>query len=212
MPAIDDRVKKQGSAPRLAINNKSLEELLYQGYQEQQGNLCLVYQSALFFIDFKSQKASYNRAGKQLLDSQSKLKVAQFNISQQTRTPYELPYQSTLFAFVWLLYQLLDQQGLIKPMQEQSAISVKQWPSFELVTHNFDDYRMASLLQKKALSAQQVIDLLSVPQEQVYRFFNTLILTHHANTENSQTLKFDHTKSGSTISKLWRKLRFSLNM
>lgn len=207
---LEDNSIASSSISRKAINNISLEELLYQGSKKQQGNICIVHKSALFFIDFSKQTASYNRAGQQLLAAEQPLRKADLNLSQQTRTPYELPHQCSLFDFVWQLYHLIDQHQLVPPLQNNSAIKLSSWPSFELVKHNLDDYRMASLLLKRALTADQIMELLQLNKEQVYPFFNSLLLTHNAMKESSHIIQFSKKTSINKIASLWHRLRTSI--
>lgn len=192
--------------------NKLIKYLRY-GFQQKRGKLFLQYQQANFLFDFMQMTATYNAAGHQLLQEHpSKTFVLENFEFLGKRDSYPLfEHSCSAFSAVWQIMHKLDQVQLLQPLHPESELRLMAWPSFEQVNHNFDDYRLASLLQKRGLNASQVSVLLKLSDKQIYGFFNTIYITGIASVSQSTPITINAQASkGTTLTSLWRKVRSSL--
>lgn len=189
--------------------NMEVLQQLCQGMQRRSGELCLLYKSAVIHFDFASFRTRYNQAGHDLLwgESFSVIKLAKLTRLQQT--PMTLLMQGcSAFAAIWQLMTRSDMQNLLAPMTMQTAIKLQAWPAFEQVPHDFEHLRIASLIQKRALSAEQIKTLLLADERFIYGLFNALYVCHVLVLEEKpvQAINIVVEKTG-RLTNLWRKVR-----
>lgn len=208
----------ENQASKVAVNQADVSQLklikyLRYGFQQKRGKLFLQYQQAKFLFDFMQMTATYNAAGHQLLQEQPSKTFALENFEfLGKRDSYPLfEHSCSAFSAVWQIMHKLDEAQLLQPLHPESELRLMAWPSFEQVNHNFDDYRLASLLQKRGLNASQVSVLLKLSDKQIYGFFNTVYITGIASVSESTPITINaQANKGLTLTSLWRKVRSSL--
>lgn len=124
--------------------------------------------------------------------------------------------QATRMHLVPLLWQTaLRMQAdpvLIAPMREETRLHLKQWPDFRVLGHRHDDFRLCSLLLKRASTARECSHMLGIDPGAVRAFFNAAYLSGYAspmtpepvlaNTPAAATIN-----GGSVLAGMWRSLR-----
>lgn len=104
-------------------------------------------------------------------------------------------------------------QDLLAPLEPKSALRMKRWPDFRVVANRADDFRICSLLLKRACTVSECMSLLELERESVQRFFNAAYLTGYALVEerDSAVSDVEVARSGvSVIAGLWRGIRGKL--
>lgn len=211
---VDSVIAGKRTAASTSLVQRPAPEIirhLRQGMQNKQGNLCIAYGAAVFYFDFLLLTVKYNAAGHDVLwsDSAAKVPFAELTIVTQ-RPPLEtLSKGCSAFAGIWQMTHRLQETLLTRPLTENTVLKLDTWPPFEQVAHHFDDYRMASLLQKRGLNAEQIGSLLHLEREQVNAFLNAVYLSAAGSIDEHDKVvpaNFDAGKA-SLLAGLWRKVR-----
>lgn len=180
------------------------------GMRKKQGSLCIGYEQAIFYFDFAQLTVKYNNAGYDALWTDNHSKVSLNNLAVFSKVPdnAELSKGCSAFSAIWQMTHRLQDQKVYQLLINNHVLALHTWPPFEQVKHQFDDYRIASLLQKKPLNAQQVSHLLGIEESRVYMFFSAIYLCASGIFENktADNLK-SVTKKNHTLAGLWRRVR-----
>lgn len=198
-------------------HNSELVNSLRSGFEKKQGKLFLQYEQAQILIDFSDMTVGYNDFCYKLLWGK-KSAVVDFTAFEMLPPPsnnLELEHVSSAFSIGWQIMHNSKDDRLIIPLTENTVLKLDEWPSFEHVNHDFEDYRIASFLQKRSFSANQIITLLKLPEKQVYSFFNAIYITGIARVVDEQSAVLGESMSkdiSNGLVGLWRKVRSALQI
>lgn len=185
---------------------------IHTGMRTKQGALCLGINKAIFLFDFAALVVRYNTAAYEMLwnGQSSSNSMANLVVLDHQNEPPSLGKHCSAFLAIWQMTRRLQNDELGNLLTHNTALKLDTWPPFEQVKHQIDDFRIASLLQKKSLSAQQVSELLGIDRSQVNQFFNAIYLSASGNIEFNQARQsLAQARQPSALSKLWRMMRKS---
>lgn len=183
---------------------------IHTGMRTKQGSLCLGINKAIFLFDFAALVVRYNTAAYEMLwnGQSSSNSMANLVVLDHQNEPPNLGKHCSAFLAIWQMTRRLQNDELGNLLTHNTALKLDTWPPFEQVKHQIDDFRIASLLQKKSLSAQQVSELLGIDRGQVNQFFNAIYLSASGNIEfNQARTSLAQVRQPSALSKLWRMMR-----
>lgn len=103
---------------------------------------------------------------------------------------------------------------LIAPLEEQTRLHLKQWPDFRVLGHRHDDFRLCSVLLKRASTARECSHMLGIDPGAVRAFFNAAYLSGCASPLSPEPTPVAATataaaatSSGSILAGMWRSMR-----
>lgn len=188
-----------------------------EGVDNRKGLLCLKHSQAQLLFDFSNATVHYNAEGHSLLwdDVVVGSCLHDFEITETPPSAETLSFNCSMFSAIWQLCHRDTDGSLIEPLDRNSVLELKSWPTFELVEHEYDHCRIASFLQKRSLSVEQVIKLMKLENDLVNRFYNAIYLSSYANFDQVSA-GFDAVvtdrPSKNTLAGLWRKVRGAIQI
>lgn len=216
---IDKKIKQGETVKK--VNDKhiaksiipNIAKRIRNGMKAQQGQLCISLHPALFLFDFNNLQVKYNNAAYEMLwlNTNNNFSMSHMKIVEEASDKSVLSKSCSAFLAIWQMTHKLQDEKLANLLTDNTLLKLDTWPPFEQVKHQLDDYRIASLLQKKSLSAQQVSELLNIERNSVNMFFNAIYLSAAGNLEHSQaSVVIQKPSKSSTLSGLWKKMRFAV--
>lgn len=195
-------------------NTSEVAYRINKGMLSKRGNLCIGYKEAVFYFDFSQLTVKYNNAGYDALWSNNtdNITLADLSIYPQIPSEAKLSKGCSTFSAIWQMTHRLQDAQINHALIKDCVLTLHTWPPFEQVKHQLDDYRIASLLQKRPLSAEQVCQLLDLPYEVVCMFFNAIYLcasgsfTTQTKKNNTNVTVTTNKKTHSLVG-LWRRVR-----
>lgn len=207
-PDKPQKVQATQSSP-----TSKIAKLIKNGVDERKGLLCIENKQAQLHFDFANSIVHYNDAAKSLLwdDVALNASLEDFTVSKSAPSAQSFAYNCSMFSAIWQICHRDSGGSLIEPLDRNSVLELKSWPTFELVEHEYDHCRIASFLQKRSLSAEQVIKLMKLDNNLVNRFYNAIYLSSYASfNEAAAGLTVSDSQvenSGGGLASLWRKVR-----
>lgn len=214
--SINKSEKNQKKTEKASVSSPSkIVSLIKDGVDNRQGMLCIEHKQAQLLFDFSSSTVHYNENAKSLLWDDVVLDscLHNFNVSKASPSQDSFTHNCSMFSAIWQICHRDSDGSLIEPLDRNSVLELKSWPTFEFVEHEYDHCRIASFLQKRSLSADQVINLMKLDSDLVNRFYNAIYLSSYANFNeasaglNVSDSKISHSGAGSSLAGLWRKVR-----
>lgn len=202
--SIEDTIK---------ANNAKLVSHLRMGLKQKKGKLFLQYKDIKLLIDFTSAQVKVNDA---FYDARVRQRNFQFDFTAFEVLPAppsvgEMKHSLDAFAAAWEIMQNSLEKRLIIPLSDNTPLMLNQWPSFEAVEHDFEDYKLASFLQKRALSANQLAQVLQLSDAKIFAFLNAVYIAGLADAiaapEEPEEQSLVTKKSANSLVSLWRKVR-----
>lgn len=200
-------VNKSQPKPTSKIAN-----LIKNGADSHKGSVCLKLNQAQLLFDFSNSIVHYNDAGKSLLWDEfvTDSCLDNFEVTDSLPSGSSFAHSCSMFSAIWQLCHRDASGSLIEPLDRNSVLELQSWPTFELVEHDYDHCRIASFLQKRSLSADQVIKLMKLDNEMVTRFFNAIYLSSYARCNEASTgMTIAEPAAAATggLTSLWKKVR-----
>lgn len=102
---------------------------------------------------------------------------------------------------------------LIAPLQEETALHLKHWPDFRVLGNRHDDFRLCSLLLKRACTPRECSHMLGIDPGAVRAFFNAAYLSGYASPvaapprDSGKSTAAAGDKGGSVLASMWRSVR-----
>lgn len=102
---------------------------------------------------------------------------------------------------------------LIAPLKEETALLLKHWPDFRVLGNRNDDFRMCSLLLKRACTPRECSHMLGIDPGAVRAFFNAAYLSGYATpvlappSLPGKAAVAPVNKGGSVLASMWRSVR-----
>lgn len=101
---------------------------------------------------------------------------------------------------------------LIAPLNEDAALRLRHWPDFRVLGKRNDDFRLCSLLLKRACTPRECGHLLGIDPGAVHAFFNAAYLSGYASptaapVDNLAGLASSGDRGGSVLANMWRSVR-----
>lgn len=99
---------------------------------------------------------------------------------------------------------------LVAPLHEDTRMALLRWPDFRVVAHRPDDFRLCSLLLKRACTAGEAGQVLAIDAGSVRAFFNAAWLTGYAHEQAGGAAPLkppSRSAPGSLLASLWRGIR-----
>lgn len=102
---------------------------------------------------------------------------------------------------------------LIAPLEEQTCLHLKQWPDFRVLGHRHDDFRLCSLLLKRASTARECSHMLGIDPGAVRAFFNAAYFSGCASPLLPEPVPPPRAApavaaGGSILAGMWRRMRY----
>lgn len=130
-----------------------------------------------------------------------------------THTPLASQARTPLVPLLWQsALRMHLEPTLMAPMDESTVIKLRRWPDFRVLAHRHDDFRLCSLLLKRACRAREAAHMLGIDPGAVFALFNAAYLSGYANVEAAPADP-DPTSGGATrgtgrlLAGMWRNLR-----
>jgi len=129
-----------------------------------------------------------------------------------------------LSAMLWQIALHVEPETPLPPFSGRERIRLQRWPDFRVLARRYDDFRLCSLLLKRACTPQEAAQLLGIEPDTAQRFFNAACFSGLASVEVEPPLPTDHTAdalasptpaplsrgSGSLLAGMWRSMRARL--
>ncbi|WDS35226.1 hypothetical protein [Pseudoxanthomonas sp.] len=101
---------------------------------------------------------------------------------------------------------------LLAPMEENHRLRLQRWPDFRVLAHRHDDFRLCSLLLRRACTAMEASHALGVDPGAVRAFFNAAWLSGYAQVEAETAVEptpppTRHRGPGALLASMWRGVR-----
>lgn len=204
-------IRPDKHAPADANSLKLLAEQIRHGMTHRSGSLVIEGKSMIFSFDFASGKVRCNAAGQELLKDETWTKTGfdGFVVASQANEG-NLVHAEPASVVIWKISKNMAQDAqYLPPLYEKTALSLTRWPDFDQLPHEYDDYRMASLLQKRSLNPDNLVKLLKVEEHTVKSFFNAAYLCGYADIDAAATpvVIKEPPKQETGLSGLWKRVR-----
>lgn len=204
-------IRPEKHIPSDANSLKSLAEQIRHGMTHRSGTLVIRGTSMLFSFDFASGKVRCNAAGQELLKGEAWTQTGfdGFVIANKAEEG-NLVHAEPAAVVIWKISKhMVPDAQYIPPLYEKTALSLTRWPDFDQLPHEYDDYRMASLLQKRSLNLENLVKLLKVEEYTAKSFFNAAYLCGYADIDAAATpvVIKEPPKVQTGLAGLWRKVR-----
>lgn len=103
---------------------------------------------------------------------------------------------------------------LLPPLHEGSRLRLQRWPDFRVLAHRHDDFRLCSLLLRRACTVLEASHALGVDPGAARAFFNAAWLSGYANVEAEATVARPAPAApvrargpGALLASMWRGVR-----
>lgn len=209
--SIDKPIKKTDKTHIAKSIIPHIAKQIHEGMKAQEGTLCIELHPAIFYFDFNNLQVKYNNAAYEMLWLN---KSGSFSMSHMTILPafedkQTLTKSCSAFLAIWQMTHKLQDEKLANLLTANTSLQLETWPPFEQVKHQLDDYRIASLLQKKSLSAKQVSELLDIDRNAVNMFFNAVYLSASGKlvTLGAGSIPKNVVNKPNTLLSLWKRVR-----
>lgn len=156
------------------------------------------------------------------LQDQTPAQLLAQRFSQLTQHALPAAEYSTIFVdtpstpLVPVLWQaalrMQESPELLAPLHEACALRLRRWPDFRVLAHRHDDFRLCSLLLRKACTVAQAAHGLGLDPGAVRAFFNAAWLTGYAHVESegvvAPSLPTARPRgAGALLASMWRGVR-----
>ncbi len=99
---------------------------------------------------------------------------------------------------------------LLAPLHEGSRLHLQRWPDFRVLAHRHDDFRLCSLLLRRASTVLEASHALGVDPGATRAFFNAAWLSGYANVEVEAVADPPRARGpGALLASMWRGIRRS---
>lgn len=206
---VDIRPESHSQAGSSSLS--MLAEQIRHGMTHRANSLVIQSKSMLFAFDFASGNVRCNAAGRDLLTDEAWTKSGfeDFVIANKVNEG-NLIHVEPASVVIWKISKHTAADAkYVPPLYEKTALSLVRWPDFDQLPHEYDDYRMASLLQRRSLNPEHLVKLLKVEEYTVKSFFNAAYLCGYADIDTEATpvvIKEPPKKQGG-LAGLWQKVR-----
>lgn len=102
---------------------------------------------------------------------------------------------------------------LIAPLHAGTALRLRHWPDFRVLGNRHDDFRLCSLLLKRACTSLECSHMLGIDPGAVRAFFNAAYLSGYASAVEAAPAVLPRApapagdRSGSVLASMWRSVR-----